>query len=121
MRAYRFPVHSSSILRVDRLVFGFQCVFCSSFFFLVKFNLFCFVLCCVLCQSTLPHHPCPLFPLPSLPPPPPGSHPSISTSFLGQIPHLDPNDPRVQAAVDQVGAAKKEDEEDKKGEDQSKK
>eukprot|EP00904_Undaria_pinnatifida_P006324 jgi/Undpi1/2821/HiC_scaffold_14.g06198.m1 len=47
--------------------------------------------------------------------------PSFVQSLLGQIPHLDPNDPRVQAAVDQVGAAKKEDEEDKKGEDQSKK
>ncbi|CAM9433913.1 unnamed protein product, partial [Scytosiphon promiscuus] len=35
--------------------------------------------------------------------------PSFVQSLLGQIPHVDPNDPRIQAAVDQAGAtAKKE-------------
>lgn len=45
-------------------------------------------------------------------------------SLLGagkQIPHLDPNDPRLQAAVDQAGAAAKKEGEDKKEDDDSKK
>eukprot|EP00752_Nemacystus_decipiens_P018206 g16335.t1 len=49
--------------------------------------------------------------------------PSFVQSLLGQIPHLDPNDPRLQAAVDQAGATGKKEGEDKKEdkEDDSKK
>ena len=39
---------------------------------------------------------------------------SIGRLVGKQIPHLDPNDPRLQAAVDQAGATAKKEGEDKK-------
>lgn len=46
---------------------------------------------------------------------------SSCAQIFVQIPDLDPNDPRIQAAVDQVGgAAKKDDANDKKEGDDKK-